>query len=156
MGRFGAFKNMTSPIPAVYKSVIRAVSDMIDTINTQGLYSEPVGYHNWEERTPETQLSQNTLIGVDGFSFDENGGFWLVRFSLAVSSFRDTNLLTEVELIGDIQEIFGEGQKVNLLELSNGEIAGELVVSAFKMMPMAQSEQRNYRVLGIELLRTGV
>lgn len=128
---------------------------MIETINSVGLYDNDIEYHNWEERTPETQLPQRTMIGVDGFSFDENGGFWVIRFAMAVSSYRDINLLTEIELIGAIQERFGEGCKIDLLELSNGEVASELVVSAFKMQPMAQSEQRNYRTLGIELLRTG-
>lgn len=146
---------MSSPIPAIYKSIIRSLSDTIEAINAEGLYPEQISYHNWEERTPETQLPTHTLIGTDGFSFDENGDFWIIRYALAVSSFRDTNLLTEIELIGKLQERYGEGKKVSLLELTNGEIASELVVSAFKVQPMAQSEQRNYRTIGIELLRTG-
>lgn len=144
---------MSSPIPAVYKSVIRATSDMIEALNATGLYT-PIEFHNWEERTPEANLPQLTLIGVDGFSFDENQDLWIIRYALAVSSFRDVNLLNEVELIGDIHERLGEGKKINLLRLTDGEIESELVVSAFKMQPMAQSEQRNYRTIGIELLRT--
>lgn len=146
---------MSSPIPAIYKSVIRATTDLIEAANAAHLYPQPISYHNWEERTPETSLPQSTLIGVDGFSFDENGGFWVIRYALAVSSYRDTNLLTEIDLIGIIQDHFGEGCKVDLLRLSDGAVASELVVSAFKMQPMAQSEQRNYRTIGIELLRTG-
>lgn len=146
---------MSSPIPAIYKSIIRATTDLIEAANAAGLYPQPIGYHNWEERTPETQLPQSTLIGVDGFSFDENGGFWVIRYALAVSSYRDTNLLTEIDLIGIIQDRFGEGCKVDLLQLSDGAVASELVVSAFKVQPMAQSEQRNYRTIGVELLRTG-
>lgn len=146
---------MSSPIPAIYKSIIRSISDLIETVNAGSLYTEAVGYHNWEERTPETQLPNHTLIGTDGFSFDENGGFWIIRFALAVSSYRDTNLLTEVDLLGLIQDRYGEGCKIDLLRLSDGEVASELVVSAFKVQPMAQSEQRNYRTIGIELLRTG-
>lgn len=147
---------MPSPIPPVYKSIVRAITDTIEWINTKGLYPQQVGFHNWEERTPETQLPQTTLIGVDGFGFDENEGRWIIRFALAVSSYRDINLLTEIELIGLLEEKFGEGEKINLLRLSDGAIASELVSAAFKVMPMAQSEQRNYRTIGVELLRTGL
>lgn len=145
---------MPSPIPAVYKSIVRATSDLIDALNASGLYGL-IGYHNWEERALETTLPNNTLIGVDGFSFDENDGRWIIRYAMAVSSFRDINLLNEIDLIGAIEERFGEKEKIDLLQLSDGAIASELVVSAFKMLPMAQSELRNYRTIGIELLRTG-
>lgn len=146
---------MSSPIPAIYKSIVRSLTDTIEDLNTKGLYPHPIEYHNWEERTPETQLPQTTLIGTDGFSFDENQDFWMIRYALAISSYRDTNLLTEIELIGLIQDRYGEGKKIDLLSLSDGAVASELVVSAFKVQPMAQSEQRNYRTIGIELLRTG-
>lgn len=147
---------MSSPIPAIYKSIIRSVSDTIDVLNASQLYPEQVGYHNWEERTKETILPQHTLIGTDGFSFDENEGRWIIRFALAVSSFRDTNLLNEIEMIGMIQERYGEGCKIELLSMDDGSVQNELVVSAFKVQPMAQSELRNYRTIGIELLRTGI
>jgi hypothetical protein len=146
---------MNSPIPAVYKSIIRAISDAIEEINADVLYPEPIDYHNWEERTPEKDLKQITLIGTDGFSFDENEGRWMIRFAMAVSSYQDTNLLNEIELLGMLHDRFGEGQKIALLEMDKGEQVSELLVSAFKVMPMAQSEQRNYRTIGVELLRTG-
>jgi hypothetical protein len=145
---------MSSPIPAVYKSIIRATSDMIDALNATGLYS-PIQYHNWESRGEESELPRDTLIGVDGFSFDENNGLWIIRYSLAVSSYRDINLLNEIELIGDIHDRLGQNEKVDLYDLSDGEVNSELVVTTFKMLPMAQSEIRNYRTIGIELNRTG-
>jgi hypothetical protein len=147
---------MSSPIPAIYKSIVRSISDVIEVINAKSLYPEAIGYHNWEERTPETELPASTLIGTDGFGFDENEGRWLIRFALAISSYRDVNLLTEVELLGLLHDRYGEGKKIDLLSLSDGAIASELLVSQFKVQPMAQSEQRNYRVIGIELLRTGI
>lgn len=146
---------MNSPIPAVYKSIIRSISDAIEEINAGTLYDERIAYHNFEERTPEKDLPQITLIGTDGFSFDENEGRWMIRFAMAVSSYQDINLHSEIELLGLLHDRFGEGQKVALLEMDRGDQVSELLVSAFKVMPMAQSEQRNYRTIGIELLRTG-
>lgn len=127
---------------------------MIEAINATGLYA-PVSYHNWEERGPEKQLPAITLIGLDGFSFEENEGLWQIRYALAISSYHDANLLKEIELVGDIHDRFAEGQKVSLLNLTTAEVENELVVSAFKAYPMSQSELRNYRTIGIELLRTG-
>lgn len=92
---------------------------------------------------------------MDGFSFEENEGRWTIRYALALSSYHDVNLLNEVDLIAKIHERFGEREKVDLLQLSDGAVASELVVSAFRMYPMSQSEQRNYRTFAIELLRTG-
>lgn len=112
-------------------------------------------YHNWESRADENKLPKMTLIGTDGFSFRENQGRWLIRFALAVSSYRDANLANEIELIGAIQDRWGEGQKVTLLDVTDGSVDSEMVVSEFEVMPMAQSELRNYRTIGIELLRTG-
>lgn len=145
---------MSSPIPSVYKSIIRAITDFIDEVNEEALHGT-VGYHNWESRGDENKLPQMTLIGTDGFTFDENAGRWLIRFALAVSSYRDFNNLEEIELIGKIHEHFGESKKINHLSEITGEIENELLISTFKVMPMAQSEIRNYRTIGLELLRTG-
>jgi len=145
---------MTSPIPAIYKSIIRATSDLIRELNETGLYGQ-IAYHNWEERGAEQTLPKYTLIGVDGFSFIENDGLWNIRYALALSSYNDVNLLNEIDLIARIHERFGEREKVDLLQLSDGAVASELVVSTFRMYPMSQSELRNYRTFAIELLRTG-
>jgi len=145
---------MTSPVPAIYKSIVRATSDLIQDANASGLYGQ-IGYHNWEERGAEIDLPSSTLIGVEGFSFDENRGLWVIRYVLGLSSYHDTNLLNEIDLIGQIHERFGEDKKVDLLQLSDGAVASELVVSKFHVFPMSQSELRNYRTFGVELLRTG-
>jgi hypothetical protein len=146
---------MPSPIPAVYKSMIRFVSDMIEEINADGSFPL-VAYHNWENRGDENTLPPITLIGLDGFSFDENQGRWIIRVALAISSYRDTDLLEEIDMIGFVQDRLGEGQKIDLLEMVDGTTVSQMVVSAFKMLPMGQSEIRNYRTIGLELLRTSV
>lgn len=144
-----------SVIEPVYKSIIRSVVDAIEEINTFGLVEPDVEYHNWEERNNEENLPATTLIGTDGFSFDENDGLWLVRYALAISSYKDANLLNEIKIIDYLQQRFGKGNKVKLLEMTDGEEVNELVVSDFKVLPMGQSEMRNYRTIGIELARTG-
>lgn len=131
------------------------MSDLIEELNASGKFTE-IGFHNWEERGPELSLPKMTLVGVDGFSFDENDGRWLIRFALALSSYNDADLLNEIELAGAIHNRFKEGRKIALLDMENGEVASELIVSIFRMLPMSQSELRNYRTFGIELARTGV
>lgn len=146
---------MPSPIPSIYKSTIRAVNDMITQLNTESIIDKTIQYHNWESRGEEAKLPTTTLIGLDGFSFDENNGLWLVRTALAISSYLDANLLDEIVLIGRIHDFFGKDKKIPLRELTAGGVVSELVVTDFRMMPMAQSEIRNYRTIGLELNRTG-
>jgi hypothetical protein len=141
-------------IPQVYKSIMRHTVEMIDHLNALNLWGT-ITYHDFESRGDENELPRTTLIGVDGFSFSENRGLWIVRFALAISSYRDTNLLNEIEMIGEIQNWFGEHKKINLLNMADGTISNEMVVTDFEMLPMAQSEIRNYRTIGIEIKRTG-
>lgn len=145
---------MSVIISRIYKSIIRSTADMIEEINASEIYGE-VAYHDWESRGDENTLPSKTLIGLDGFSFDENRGLWLIRYALAISSYRDYNLLNEIEMIDVIHDHFGQGKKVALRNVVDGEEESELVCTEFQMLPMAQSEIRNYRTIGIELKRTG-
>jgi hypothetical protein len=65
------------------------------------------------------------------------------------------NLLDEIEMMDHIHEFFGMGKKIKLLDMSTGTEMNEMVVTDFEMLPMAQSELRNYRTIGIEIKRTG-
>jgi hypothetical protein len=145
---------MTSPIPAIYKSIIRATSRLIADMNAAGV--GPISYHNWEERGEEIDLPKTTLLGVDGFSFDENQGFWIIRYALGLSTYNDANLSNEIDMVGYIHDRFKEGNSVELLDLATVTADNILHISDFKVMPMGQSELRNYRTIGIELLRAGV
>jgi hypothetical protein len=144
---------MSSPYASIYKSIVRSVIDAIEELNADGSFGV-VSYHNFEERSKEKDMPAHTLLGTDGFSFDENSGLWMIRLALAVSTYRDYNLLNEVDLIEFLHERFGEQKKVSLRDPATGDIYSELRVSQFRVMPMGQSEYRNYRVIGLELQRT--
>lgn len=144
-----------SIIEPVYKSVVRRITDLIEELNMLGKFP-PLDYHNFESRGEEDKLPRVTLIGLDGFAFNPNQGRWMIRTAIAISTLRDINLHNEIELISAIEQRIGEGEKIALLDMETGDVENELLVSAFEVMPMGQSELRNYRVLGMELLRTGV
>lgn len=144
-----------SIIEPVYKSIIRSVTDAIEEINAMDLVDGEVVYHNFEERSNEDNLPPNTILGTDGFAFDENDGLWIIRYAIALSSFGDTNLLNEIKIIDYLQQRFGKGRKIPLLEMVAGETVSELVVSEFRTTPMGQSEMRNYRTILLEINRTG-
>jgi len=144
-----------SPIPAISKSITRDVVDFIEEVNNEGIVQGEILYHNFEARQDENDLPKTTLLGTDGFAFDDNDGRWIVRFAIGISSFKDANLLDEVDLLGRVHERFGKDEKIRLRDLQDGEEINELVVSAFNVAPMGQSELRNYRVVSLELHRTG-
>lgn len=143
----------TSIVTPIYKSVVRAIVDFIEELNDDGSFGL-ITYHDWESRGEEENLPTNTLLGLDGWSFDENLGRWIIRFSLALSSYRDTNLLNEIDLLDRLHLRFGEKQKIALLEMTGGDEIAELMISVFQLLPMGQSQWRNYRSIGIELMRT--
>lgn len=141
-------------ITPVYKSIIRWINDTVEELAETGQYP-PMQYQDWESRGDENKLPLTTLVGMDGFSFDENGGLWIIRFALGVSSFRDASLMNEIELLGALHQRMGEGAKIPLREMDEGLQVNELLVGEFQMMPMAQSSLRNYRTVGMTALRTG-
>lgn len=144
-----------STVAPVYKSIIRGISDLIEELNALGRFG-PIEYHNFESRGDEDKLPRSTLIGPDGFSFNPNEGRWIIRLALAISSYRDFNLHEEIEMIDEIERRWGEGEKVALRDMETGEILSELIIVACEILPMGQSELRNYRTIGIELHRTEI
>lgn len=143
----------TSPIPSIYKSIIRHIVDLIGEISaTTGNHN--IQYHDWESRADENELPKMTLIGLEGFTFNENEGLWVVRFGIALSSYQDANLLNEIEILGILHEWTGEGTKIKLLDPVEGNEVSEMVVGAWELSPMGQSQFRNYRTISIELMRT--
>lgn len=138
----------------VYKSVVRGVQDLIKEIRATTA-DHDLQYWSWENRSDEDKLPRETLMGVNGFGFDENRGLWMIRFGLTLSTVDDANLLGEADIIDIAHEFFGEGKKVLLRNPETGVVMNELVSVAFEVMPMGQTQLRNYRTIGVELRRTG-
>lgn len=138
----------------VYKSVLRAVGDLVKDIQST-MPDHPSRYWAWESRDDEDKMPREMLIGVNGFALDENLGQWLIRFGISISTVDDANLLTEAEIIDMIHDLFGEKKKIGLRDPENGSVESELVSVHWEVMPMVQTQLRNYRSIGIELRRTG-
>lgn len=142
-----------SVVAPIYKSIVRHLKETIDELNALGVFRQ-IDFHNFESRNDENDLPKNTLLGIDGFAFSENGGLWIVRFALAVSSYRDMNLHEEIEIIDELHRRLSGGEKIKLLNMADGQEVSEMVVTDFEILPMAQSELRNYRTIGMEIKRT--
>lgn len=140
----------------LYKSCVRAVDDLVKDIRITMPDQDTLEYWTWEARLDEDQLPRVPLLGVNGFAFDENNGLWRVHCGLTISTVDDANLLIEADMIDMIHDRFGEGQKITLLDPDDASTINELLVAHFEVLPMGQTQMRNYRSIGLELLRTGV
>jgi hypothetical protein len=142
-------------ISNIYKSLLRSTGDLLEEIKST-IGHQDIQYWSWESRAQENELPRMTLIGLDAFTFEENQGLWLVRYSIGLSSYQDAHLLREMEILNIIHDRTGEGKKLKLLDGTTGAELSEMVTTAWHLSPMSQSELRNYRTVSIELLRTGV
>lgn len=144
---------MSRIISSVYKSLLRAVNDLVEELQ-QATGDMDIRYWAWEGRLDEEKMPTTTLVGLDGYNFDENKGLWIIRAAITLSSYDDANLHEESEMLDLIHERFGYHQKVSLRLPDSGDVFSELFVTEFQVMPMGQSELRNYRTCAFELLRT--
>lgn len=146
-----------SPIPRIYKSIIANVQTLISTISdTTG--NRDIQYFSWDARFEENDLPRVTLLGPEGFTFEEDGGLWRIRYGLTLSTWQDANLLDEIEILGIIHEKTGERTKLPLFDETSPNVVeqvSELYCSHWEVAPGAQTSLRNYRSIGIELLRAG-
>lgn len=142
-------------ISTIYKSILRSAHELIDQIRATTT-NQDIQYWAWETRADESELPKVDLFGLSSWGFEENGGLWKIRAGFAVSSYQDAHLLREVETLDVIHKQLGEGNKIPLRDPQTGEIFSELAVAegSFEIMPMGQSELRNYRTIAIELLKT--
>lgn len=143
---------MSRIISTIYKSLVRSVNDLIDVVASET--GEPCAYWAFESRADEDKMPPITVLGVDGFTFHENKGLWMIRAGISLSTRNDRNNHEEAEILDIVHRLFGYHQKVALRHPETGEVFSELYVTEFDVMPMGQSELRNYRTIGLELLRT--
>ncbi len=140
-------------ISAIYKSLLRMTHELKDEIAAT-TSNRDIGLWDWENRAPEADLPETTLIGISGYGFDEKGGLWVIRFGLTLSSFADSHLLNEAEALDIVYARLHEKETVPFRDPETGEVIGEFVVTNFDIAPMGQSELRNYRTISVELKRT--
>lgn len=143
-----------SVIPHIYKSIIRNTQDLVSLIG-QTTGNQNVQYHSWDARAEENKLPDATLLGIEGFTFDENEGLWIVRYGLTLSTWNDLNLLDEIEILGLLHDRTGWKTKVRMLNEQTGLEIGEMICAHWEVAPNVQTSFRNYRSVGIELLRAG-
>lgn len=144
---------MSFDIESLYKSILRHVQDTIQEVKDKGI-SDTLTYYSWESRGETQEIPAKDLLGLSGWTFRENGGLWEVRAGLTLSTINDKNLLREIKILDTIHNKWGEGSKIKMLDRLSGMEFTEMVVSDFDIMPSGTSEKRNYRPIGIELLRT--
>lgn len=144
---------MAKVLSTIYKSTLRAINELVkDVRDTTG--DHDIRYWAWEARADEDKLPHVTLIGLEGYHFQENAGLWVLRFGVTISTYNDANLLNEAEILDVVHEHFGFQKKMPIRNPDTGEIENELYCSDFEVSPMGQSELRNYRTISVEFLRT--
>lgn len=144
---------MAFNISSIYKSLLRRVVDTIAEVQSQSI-SPNLTYYAWDSRNDEAELEPFDLLGLGGWTFQENRGLWLIHTGLTLSTINDENLFREVEILGVIHEMWGENANIPLLDTETGVEYTSLVSTEFEIMPAGTSEKRNFRPIGIELRRT--
>lgn len=145
---------MAFTLESLYKSLVRHVTDTITHIRDQGI-SDDLEYYAWDSRMEVGELPYKDLMGLAGWTFSENRGLWTIHCGLSVSTYNDENLFREIKILDAVHDLWGEGASVPMRDHVSGEIYTSLYVTEFDVMPAAQSEKRNFRPIGLELLRTG-
>lgn len=143
---------MSLRISNIYKSLVRHLVDTIQIIESKGI-STNIAYYDWDSRGDESELPVKDLIGLSGWTFREDRGLWVIHAGITISTINDDNLIREIALVDEIHEMWGE-QCVIPLRDNTGAECTQLVVDEFEMLPSGQSEKRNYRPIGLALMRT--
>ena len=141
-------------LESLYKSLIRHVQTTIKAVKAAGI-STTLEYYAWDSRGEVQEAATADLIGLAGWSFKENGGLWEIRTGLTLSTYNDVNLFREVKILNIIHDLWGEQNPVPMVDKDTGVEFTQLVVVDFDMLPGGGSaEQRNYRPIGVDMLRT--
>ena len=143
---------MSFRLSSIYKSLTRHLMDTIEDVKSAGIATP--AYYAWDSHGDDTEIDAVDLMGLAGWTFEENGGLWKIHVGITVSTINDQNLFREIDIIDAIHDRWGEGAIVPMLDPDTGDEYTQLVVNHFEMLPAGNSEKRNYRPIGLELLRT--
>jgi len=143
---------MSFDLESLYKSLVKKAQQTIVEIKNAG-HSTDLQYYSWDSRGEKQELPTTDLLGLAGWAFRENGGLWEVRAGLTLSTINDQHLFREIKMVDVIHNHWGEGKLIPMFNKNNQEFT-VMMVSDFDMMPAGNSEKRNYRPIGVELLRT--
>lgn len=142
---------MTFRISNIYKSLVRQITD--DVERAKAGVSPDLQYHSWDTRAEEAELPPTDLVGLAGWTFDEDRGLWTVHCGITISTINDQHMLREIDLIDLFHDSWGEQRTIPLYDDAGTE-AGQLMVDHFEILVAGYSEKRNYRPLGMTLRRT--
>lgn len=141
---------MTFRVSNIYKSLVRQIND--DLVRAR-VASPAIKYHSWDTRGEDAELESVDLAGLAGWTFKEDRGLWVVHCGITISTINDDHLLREIDLVDVFHDTWGE-QNVIPLRDDVGVEMSQLVVDDFELLVAGTSEKRNYRPLGMTLLRT--
>lgn len=132
----------------IYKSLLR----FCDGLCTNAPHA--LEYYAWDSRNEEAELPRRDLVGISGWTYQDDEALLTVSFGLTVSTIEDINLMREIELLDYLHEIAGKGSTIPVLDMVSGLAINELAVSSFNILPTGQSLLRNYRTAALELALT--
>lgn len=143
-------------IEILYKSAIAAIQDIRQYLLDEGI-STDMEYYAWDSRGQTTELPNVDLIGIVGWTFEENDGLPVVQIGILVSTTLDQNLFKEIKIMDAIRNHFvgpnGDYKTVPLLDPDTGVELAQMQVSDFEIMAAGRSETRTTRSVGLELIR---
>jgi hypothetical protein len=144
---------MAFDLESLYKSLIRSVMDVVDDCHQLGI-APGLQYYAWDSRAEVSTPPSVDLIGLAGWTFRENHGLWIVHAGITISTFNDENLFREIKIIDALHNRWGDQLDIPMLDKDTGEEYTHLKVVEFEIMPLTNAEKRNFRPIGMQLVRT--
>lgn len=146
-------------LESLYVSAIYAIEQIMDEMKVKGL-SKDIAYYSWDSRGQETELPNTDLIGLMGWTYDENDGLPTAELGILISLVLDENQFREVAALDIIRNKFVDGPAdyatIPLIDADTGVEYSRMQVAAFEIMPAGRSEQRSTRNVAIQLMKTQI
>lgn len=144
-------------IESVYKSAIKQVQTIRNQLIAAGI-STDMKYYAWDARGQETELPKTDLIGIAGWSYEENEGLPVIQIGIVISMLLDQNQFREVQAMDFIRNTFvgssGDYKTMALVTPNDNQEYSVLQVTAFEIMPAGRSEIRSTRNIAVEFIRS--